>query len=197
MKKNGKWMENGRKALILVDYTVDFVAADGKLTVGEPGRQLEAAIAEKIKAYADEGHLILAVNDLHEAHDTHHPEHELFPPHNLAGTEGRNLYGEIEGLMERVEWEHPGQVFRLDKRRYSAFCGTPLELILRQEGIQDIELAGVCTDICVLHTAIEAYNKGFRVHIDEGAVASFNETAHQTALDHFESVLGFQVKRRG
>jgi nicotinamidase-related amidase len=190
-------MENGPKALILVDYTVDFVAADGKLTVGEPGQQIEAAIAEKIKVYAEAGHLILAVNDLHDAHDTHHPEHELFPPHNLAGTEGRNLYGGIEGLLKCVELEYPGQVFRLDKRRYSAFCGTPLELILRQERIQDLELAGVCTDICVMHTAIEAYNKGFRVLIDEEAVASFNETAHRTALDHFESVLGFQVKRRG
>lgn len=197
MTKNGEQPAIDRKAFILIDYTIDFVATEGKLTVGDPGQRIEPAIHERMKVVAAEQGMILVVNDLHESGETNHPEHRLFPPHNLAGSQGRRLYGRLEDLVESMEKSSPNQVIRLDKRRYSAFCGTPLELILRQEGIQKIELAGVCTDICVLHTAIEAYQKGFQVTIDEEMVASFNEEAHRVALDHFESVLGFQVKRRG
>lgn len=198
MKQNDeKWKASAPKALLVVDYTIDFIASDGKLTVGEPGQKIESAIAEKIKSHADQNHPIIVISDLHDEADVHHPEHELFPPHNLAGSEGRKLYGGIESLVEKIATEKPGQLIRLDKRRYSAFCGTPVEQILRQEKIDEIEIVGVCTDICVLHTAVDAYNKGFSVFIDEAAVDSFNREAHHVALDHFESVLGFQVKRRG
>jgi nicotinamidase-related amidase len=195
MDNDQQWIEP--KALLVVDYTIDFIASDGKLTVGEPGQKIESAIAEKIRSHSDQNHLIIIANDLHDALDENHPEHKLFPPHNLAGTDGRRLYGEIESLVEEVAKDKPGLVVRLDKRRYSAFCGTPVEQILRQENINEIEIVGVCTDICILHTAIDAYNKGFFVFIDEAAVDSFNREAHDVALNHFESVLGFQVKRRG
>lgn len=53
----------------------------------------------------------------------------------------------------------------MDKTRYSAFAGTDLELKLRERGITELHLIGVCTDICVLHTAVDAYNKGFDIVI--------------------------------
>ncbi len=191
MKKNDR--KDLRKAFILVDYTYDFVAEDGKLTVGEPGQAIEKAIAEKIQLASKCGDFIFVINDLHDEKDLHHPEHKLFPPHNLEGSEGRKLYGSIHELINELEKKHPDRIYQLDKRRYSAFCGTPLELILRQEGIEMLELAGVCTDICVLHTAVDAYHRGFKAIIDERAVASFNGDAHRMALEHFENVLGFEV----
>lgn len=182
-----------KKAFILVDYTRDFVANDGKLTVGKPAQAIEKAIVKKIQQASESGDLIFVINDLHDEKEESHPEHKLFPPHNLIGSEGRKLYGSIHPLINELEQKNPGRVYRMDKKRYSAFCGTPLHLILKQEGIETIELAGVCTDICVLHTAIEAYHKGFKAIIDESLVASFNEEAHLMALDHFKNVLGFQV----
>jgi len=44
----------------------------------------------------------------------------------------------------------------MDKTRYSAFAGTPLELMLRERNIKEIHIIGVCTDICVLHSIIKA-----------------------------------------
>ncbi|MNI60422.1 Isochorismatase family protein YecD [compost metagenome] len=85
----------------------------------------------------------------------------------------------------------------MDKTRYSAFCGTDLELQLRARGIQELHLVGVCTDICVLHTAVDAYNKGFTLIIHADAVASFNEQGHDWALGHFQNVLGATVVRAG
>ncbi|RQD68414.1 MAG: cysteine hydrolase [Tindallia sp. MSAO_Bac2] len=184
-----------RRALLLIDYTVDFVADDGKLPVGDPGQRIENAIAEKIETTLNSGDYLFIINDLHEEKDLNHPEHKLFPPHNLKGSSGRNLYGSIHPLVSQMENKHYDQIHWMDKRRYSAFCGTPLELILRQEKIEVLELAGVCTDICVLHTAIDAYNKGFQAIVDEKMVASFNEEAHRVALEHIQNVLGFKVNK--
>lgn len=178
---------NGLKALIVIDYTVDFVV--GKLPCGQPAIEIEHRITELTEQFVQQGDWVVMAVDLHDENDTFHPEHRLFPPHNIRGTEGRNLYGTLqaayEANRERVYW--------MDKTRYSAFCGTDLELQLRARGITNLHLVGVCTDICVLHTAVDAYNKGFQVTVYEDAVASFNPAGHEWALGHFRNVLGATV----
>ncbi|MDF2858422.1 MAG: pyrazinamidase : nicotinamidase, partial [Neobacillus sp.] len=82
----------------------------------------------------------------------------------------------------------------MDKTRYSAFAGTDLEIKLRERGITEVHLVGVCTDICVLHTAVDAYNKGFKIVVYKDAVASFNQQGHEWALGHFEQSIGAMVK---
>lgn len=129
--------------------------------------------------------------DLHDAEDRYHPETKLFPPHNIRNTEGRRLYGKLSDTYEA----NRGSIYWMDKTRYSSFCGTELELQLRARGIGELHLVGVCTDICVLHTAVEAYNRGFRMTIHEDAVASFNEDGHRWALGHFRGSLGADVVR--
>lgn len=47
---------------------------------------------------------------------------------------------------------------------------------------------------CVLHTAVDAYNKGFKIVVYEKAVASFNAQGHEYALGHFKSCLNAEVK---
>ncbi|MGO4273373.1 cysteine hydrolase family protein, partial [Paenibacillus sp. TAF58] len=61
--------------------------------------------------------------------------------------------------------------------------------------IHELHLVGVCTDICVLHTAVDAYNKGFEIVVHEDAVASFNQAGHEWALQHFQGTLGAKVVR--
>jgi nicotinamidase-related amidase len=89
---------------------------------------------------------------------------------------------------------HLDHVSYMDKTRYSAFAGTDLEIKLRERGINEVHLVGVCTDICVLHTAVDAYNKGFKIVVHREAVASFNQAGHEWALGHFEQSLGAIVK---
>lgn len=175
------------KALIVIDYTYDFV--EGKLPCGEPAIAIEARIAELTEQFAAAGHEVVMAVDLHDEGDTLHPENKLFPPHNISGTDGRRLYGRLadvyEANRERIRW--------MDKTRYSAFCGTDLELKLRERGIRELHLVGVCTDICVLHTAMDAYNRGYAVTVHADAVASFNAAGHEWALGHFKGVLGADV----
>ncbi|HEY9581883.1 MAG TPA: isochorismatase family cysteine hydrolase [Savagea sp.] len=178
-----------KEALLVIDYTIDFVAEDGKLTCGLPGQQLERYIVDTTKDFIEREQFVVIPNDVHEENDPFHPETALFPPHNIRGTEGRHLFGELQSLYEankeRVIW--------MDKTRYSAFAGTNLDILLRERNIRTVHLMGVCTDICILHTAIDAYNLGYDIVVHTGGVASFDMEAHQFALKHFKNVLNAKV----
>lgn len=178
------------KALLIIDYTYDFVAEDGALTCGAPGIALEHSIVELAEQFLEERHSVFMLNDLHERNDPYHPENALFPPHNIRGTEGRNPYGALHTLYE----QHKESIIWMDKTRYSAFAGTDLDIQLRARGITELHLVGVCTDICILHTAIDAYNKGgYKIIVHESGVASFNPIGHEWALTHLTNTLGATV----
>ncbi|OCA86280.1 cysteine hydrolase family protein [Bacillus sp. FJAT-27986] len=179
------------KALINIDYTNDFIADAGKLTCGKPGKEIEEYIVTLTKRFIEDKDFVVFAIDVHDENDPFHPESKLFPPHNIRGTEGRLLFGNLQNVyntnigQENLLW--------IDKTRYSAFAGTDLEIKLRERGITELHLVGVCTDICILHTAVDAYNKGFKIVIHKNGVASFNEAGHEWALSHFENTLGASV----
>lgn len=108
-----------KKALIVVDYSNDFIATDGKLTCGHPGQAIEEYIKSRLEAYHAAQQDIIFTMDLHYEEDIYHPETHLFPPHNLAGTHGRELYGTIGDFYK----QHQDQkhIHYLDKRRYDSF----------------------------------------------------------------------------
>jgi nicotinamidase-related amidase len=179
------------KALINIDYTYDFVADAGALTCGKPGQDVESEIVRITEEFIrNQDYTVFAI-DFHIEGDDKHPETKLFPPHNIKGTSGRNLYGQLQNVYESNKENE--NVHYMDKTRYSAFAGTDLEIKLRERGIKEVHLVGVCTDICVLHTAVDAYNKGFQIIIHEKAVASFNQTGHEWALGHFKSCLNATI----
>lgn len=177
------------KALVVIDYTVDFVADDGKLTCGAPGQAIEGAITTRIQEFLANGETVIFANDLHYEGDTLHPESKLFPPHNLVGTPGRELYGAVKAIYE----ENKSRCLFLDKTRYSAFAGTNLGILLKERQIDELYLVGVCTDICILHTAVDAYNAGLMIVVPKDGVASFNAAGHEWALGHFASSLGAKI----
>lgn len=180
-----------KRGLIHVDYTHDFVAEDGKLTCGKPGQEIEDNVLALTKAFVEAGDFVAFTIDLHKENDSYHPETKLFPAHNIANTVGRQFYGQLESYYQTIKEQ--AHVHYFDKTRYSAFVGTDLELKLRERGIEEVHIIGVCTDICVLHTAVDAYNKGFNIVVYKDAVASFNQQGHNWALEHFQSVLGAKV----
>jgi nicotinamidase/pyrazinamidase len=54
-------------------------------------------------------------------------------------------------------------------------------------------LTGVCTNICVLYTAADARMRQYHVKILKDAVASFDDQAHQFALQEMEKTLGAEL----
>ena len=181
-----------KKALLNIDYTVDFVADNGALTCGKPGQDIEGSIVRITEDFISNGDYVVFAIDTHQENDIYHPESKLFPPHNIEGTKGRDLYGRLKDVYDKNKTTE--QVYWMNKTRYSAFAGTDIELKLRERHITEVHLVGVCTDICVLHTAVDAFNKGFKVVVYKDAVASFNQLGHEWALGHFENSIGAEIR---
>lgn len=66
-------------------------------------------------------------------------------------------------------------------------------MYLREKNIKEINLVGVCTNICVLYTAADARNIGYTVNIYRDGVATTDEAAHEFALKEAENTLGCNI----
>src|SRR5699024_9109628 len=89
-------------ALIIVDYSNDFVAGNGELTCGLPSQQIESDIVESIEAYNTKQATIAFLMDLDYEENSYHPETNLFPPHNIIDTTGRELYGKVNDIYQNI-----------------------------------------------------------------------------------------------
>ena len=169
------------KALLVIDMLKDFIDKDGILTTGPAGEGIIDFIKERISEFRDKGYPIIHICDNHEKDDK---EFDIFLPHCIVNTEGSEIIGQLE--------VKDGDKI-IKKRRYSAFFGTDLDLYLREKGIGEIYLVGVCTNICVIYTAADARNLAYKVNIYKEGVASFDEEAHKFALKEAENTLGCKI----
>lgn len=181
------------KALLIIDYSNDFISDDGALSCGAIGQAVDEAIVEKINATLATGGFIFICNDEHEAGDAYDPEARLFPPHNLAGSWGAEIYGKTGQLLRKLLSARHEKVVYLPKKRYSAFYGTPLDYMLRARNIQELTVVGVCTDICVLHTVIDAVYKGYTVRVPEKCCATIIRHGQEWAINHMRSCLDVEI----
>lgn len=178
------------QALIIIDYVNDFVDDNGSLTCGAPAQHIDTKIAELTKEFFGRGDFIIVANDAHIDGDRYNRESDAFPPHCIMGTWGTGLYGETQKAVDSIDEK---QKIVITKSRYSAFYGTNLDMKLRERNIDTLSLTGVCSDICVLHTAIDAYNLGYKIKIYKNGIASFNDAGHSFAIQHCEKVLGATI----
>lgn len=77
------------------------------------------------------------------------------------------------------------------KHRYSAFYNTDLELILRCQGIEDLVVTGIMTNMCCESTARDAYMRDYRVFFPADGTGSVNEEMHVASL--LNLAFGFAV----
>ena len=171
------------QALIIIDMLNDFVREDGALKCGDRVEEIVQPIARRLHQARQYGHTVIFMCDTHRPDD---PEFEQFPPHAVQGTEG----GEVIEELAPQDGEYV-----LPKRRYSAFFQSELLLALLEREITEIEITGVCTNICVMYTAADAVSYGFEVFVDADHVAALDEESHEIGLKQMEEVLGVEVKR--
>lgn len=179
------------KALLSIDYTYDFVATEGALTTAAAGQAIEDYVTQLTSTFIQNNDYVVFALDAHDPNDKYHPENCLFPPHNVIGTQGQAVYGKLKTLYDAHANDE--RVYTLYKRHYSAFSGTDLDIRLRERKITELHLTGVCTDICILHTAIDAYNLGYKIVIHQQGVQSFDPVGHAWALKHFKNTLGATI----
>lgn len=175
---------SANEALLIIDYTNDFVADKGALTSGKPGQTLAPFIVDLAEMMHQNNSWVILPTDVHSPNDPYHPETRLFPTHNVRGTWGRQFYGDLQDWYDRNKQDE--RVYMYDKTRYSAFAGTDLDLRLRERKVNTVHLVGVLTDICVLHTAVDAYNLNYQIVVHEQGVTALTEMGQEWALSHFE-----------
>ncbi len=72
--------------------------------------------------------------------------------------------------------------FTITKRRYSAFFGTDLEILLRGLQVNALILMGVMTNVCVHYTAADAHQWDYRFFVIEDCCAGSDWESHWAAL---------------
>jgi nicotinamidase-related amidase len=72
----------------------------------------------------------------------------------------------------------------LNKSCVDPFIGTPLATVLSVNGIQDILVGGVATNLAVESAVRGAADRGFAPHVVEDICASFSPELHQLAVEH-------------
>ena len=174
-------MTETNRALLVIDMLRDFIDPDGALSLGAAGREIIPAVSERLERARRRGDLVVFICDRHRPDDA---EFEMFPPHCIVGTPGADIVSELQP---------EGGEAVVTKRRYSGFYGTELDILLREKSISGVELAGVCTNICVLYTAADARNRGYHVRVAPRAVAGLAQEAHDWALAEMEGTLGCEL----
>lgn len=76
--------------------------------------------------------------------------------------------------------------YLIQKRRYSAFFGTDLEILLRGLKVDTLILVGGLTDVCVHYTFVDAHQSDYFCRVIEDCVAGSNEAAHDASLRAME-----------
>lgn len=182
-----------QRALLVVDYSNDFVHEAGALSAGLAGQVLDGPILAEIERAHAAGEFIFVCHDEHTADDAYHPEAALFPAHHVKGGWGAEFYGASGRLLKQLLEDGDQHVIYVPKQRYSAFFGTPLDMMLRARGVQQLTVVGLCTDICVLHTVIDATYLGYRVRVPEAACATIMPHGQEWALAHMKNCLGVEI----
>lgn len=76
--------------------------------------------------------------------------------------------------------------YLIKKRRYSAFFGTDLEILLRGLKADTLLLCGGLTDVCVHYTFVDGHQSDYFCRVIEDCVAGSSLEAHEAALRAME-----------
>lgn len=173
-----------KAALIVIDYINDIAHLKGKI----------ARSAERIEKHQAIEHANEAIRCAREKHFVlifvkvgFHPGYPDCPKHSLlfgpAAQHGALLLGSWgTEFHEKLDVEQKDLV--VVKPRVNAFYCTPLEAILRAQGIEQLVLSGTATNMVIEHTAREAHDRDYSVHILQDACETASEEAQQAALEN-------------
>jgi nicotinamidase-related amidase len=96
----------------------------------------------------------------------------------------RVMEGANRDLVEPIA--PPEDAIFIVKARHSIFYETPLEYMLRQQGIEKLVLVGQVTEQCILYSALDAYIRHLEVVVPRDAVAHIHSDLADAALRMME-----------
>ena len=166
-----------RKILIVIDMQNDFI--DAALGTKEAVAIVEA-VKEKIRSYPVED--VIATMDTHGENYMQTQEGENLPvPHCIKGTEGWQIRSDITELLDGA--------MIIEKPTFgSTELAEVLKKLSERETIE-LELIGLCTDICVVSNAllIKAAMPEVKISVDASCCAGVTPEKHLAALETMRS----------
>ena len=105
----------------------------------------------------------------------------------LDGAEGVHLLEGHPGTRVHIRLPYrQGVDYLVPKRRYSAFFGTDLPILLRGLKVDTVLLVGGLTDVCVHYTFVDAHQHDYYARVIEDCVGGSSFAAHEAALAAME-----------
>jgi nicotinamidase-related amidase len=172
--------DNPATALILVDVIDSFFKPGMPNYYADVAQVLEPL--RRLLAAARAGrHLVIhgaerhrpGLNDF-EWHKL--PHHHFIDEPDAAVVEGFAMQGPNEILVP--------------KRRYSAFFATDLALLLNEQGVRRVIVAGVKTNVCIRATVQDAFANGFEPVVPHEATNSNRPHLAAATLEDIERYFG-------
>lgn len=165
-----------RKILVVVDMQKDFI--DGTLGTKE-AQAIVKSVAEKMKSY-DKA-------DIYVTRDTHGEDYldtaegrKLPVVHCVKGTAGWQLHPDIEAGADSSHI--------IDKPTFGSMALMELLQKENERETLEIEVVGLCTDICVVSNALllKAAMPEITIRVDSRCCAGVSPQSHQAALKTME-----------
>ena len=168
-----------KTAILVVDMIKEFVT--GKLG-GVHAQIIITNIKKLIESARKIDSPVIYLTDAHlEGIDR---EFEIWGSHAVAGSDEANIIHELE--PEKGD-------FRLYKRSYSAFYGTGLDALLRELKVDTIVLTGVLTNICIQHTAADAFMRNYKVVVPSDGVNALTPDEQETSLNYMKRMYNAKI----
>lgn len=173
----------GRAALLVIDIQASTFIDDSEVRAidnmpGYRDRMLRARVA--IDAAREQGIPVIFVQEVHR------PEMIDFG-RELDGSEGVHCLEDDPRTDIAVrEMGFRPDDYLVRKRRYSAFFGTDLEILLRGLKADTLLLCGGLTDVCVHYTFVDGHQSDYYCRVIEDCVAGSSLEAHEAALRAME-----------
>lgn len=180
-----KTVNSSSYAVLVVDMLNDFVY--GKLKCSR-AKKIIPKIKLLLDASRERGIPIFYCSDAHLKSDSY--EFKLWGPHALKNTKGAQIIQDLAPSSSDVI---------VTKRTYSAFYNTKLDDLLKKKFSNKrpdiLIITGIHTNICVRHTAFDAFVRGYDVVIPEDGITSFQEQDHVASLDYMKTNYGVKITK--
>jgi len=170
---------------VIVDLQNDFCEG-GSLGV-DGGTEVARRVSDYMAEHGDEYDLIVASRDYHVEPGGHFSDmpdfQDSWPVHCVVGTTGAAFHPDF--TVERLDDVFSKGAY---SAAYSAFDavdddGCTLEQVLRERGIEAVDLVGLATDYCVRSTALDAVRAGFTARVLTDMAAGVKRDTTAAALD--------------
>lgn len=176
--------EEKKKVLIVVDVQNDFVYG----SLGTPEAEaIIPKIKEKFEEYKNNGDYVVYTMDTHNSDYLNTSEGKKLPvEHCIYRTSGWEVIDEIHPAKNNCN------NFMVCKKSTFGYEGWDWEEMFGTDsdiGNLNIEIIGVCTDICVITNAllIKTYYPEAEITVDASCCAGTTPEKHKAALDVMES----------